>query len=100
MVSVRNLHFSEIEGVGTKSKAESSKKTIEYNHSSGVSFKEGLKQFTKGKISYIPENIKPWERPLKNVHFCSSSRKGKILTTPVRSADLRGRQEYIEYFED
>ena len=61
MVSVRNLHFSEIEGVGTKSKAESSKKTIELKHSSGASFKESLKQFTKGKISYIPENIKPWE---------------------------------------
>jgi len=30
-------------------------------------------------------------RSLKNVHFCSSSRKGKILTTPVRSAGPTGQ---------
>jgi len=39
-------------------------------------------------------------RPLKNAQFCSSSRKAKILTTPYDLPDLRGRHEYIEYFED
>jgi len=39
-----------------------------------------------GKDSSIKEM-----RPLKNVHFCSSSRKGKILTTPVRSARPTGQ---------
>jgi hypothetical protein len=31
------------------------------NHASGASFKESFEQFTKGKLSYILENIKPWE---------------------------------------
>ncbi len=39
-------------------------------------------------------------RPLKNAQFCSSSRKAKILTTPYDLPDLRGRHEYMEYFED
>jgi hypothetical protein len=39
-------------------------------------------------------------RPLKNVQFYTSSRKAKILTTPYDLPDLRGRHEYIEYFED
>jgi hypothetical protein len=39
-------------------------------------------------------------RSLKNAQFCSSSRKAKILTTPYDLPDLRGRHEYIEYFED
>jgi hypothetical protein len=30
-------------------------------------------------------------RPLKNVHFYSSSRKGEFLTTPVRSAGPTGQ---------
>jgi hypothetical protein len=42
-------------------KAESSKKTNELNHSSGASFKVSFEQFTKGELSYILENIKPWE---------------------------------------
>jgi len=40
------------------------------------------------------------ERPLKNVQFCSRPRKAKILTTPYDLLDLRGRHEYMEYFED
>jgi hypothetical protein len=39
-------------------------------------------------------------RPLKNAQFCLSSRKEKILTTPYDLPDLRGRHEYIKYFED
>jgi hypothetical protein len=45
-------------------------------------------------------------RPLKNVQFCSRSRKANPppnfggLTTPYDLPDLRGRHEYIEYFED
>ncbi len=37
---------------------------------------------------------------MKNVQFCSSSRKTKILTAPYDLPDPRGRHEYIEYFED
>ena len=45
-------------------------------------------------------------RPLKNAQFCSSSRKANPppnfggLTTPYDLPDLRGRHEYMEYFED
>jgi hypothetical protein len=39
-------------------------------------------------------------RPLKNVLFCPSSRKPKILTTPVRSARPTGQAGILEYFED
>ncbi len=31
-------------------------------------------------------------RPLKNADFCSSSRKAKILTTPVPSAGATGQK--------
>jgi len=47
-------------------------------------------------------------RPLKNVLFCSRLRQAIILTTPYdlpelpqyHLPELRGRHEYIEYFED
>jgi len=39
-------------------------------------------------------------RSLKNAQFCSSSRKANILTTPYDLPDLRGKHEYMEYFED
>jgi hypothetical protein len=44
-------------------KAESSEQTIELNHSSGASFKANFEQFTKGKLSYIPENNKTGSSP-------------------------------------
>ncbi len=51
-------------------------------------------------VHVVPLFVFLWKRPLKNAQFCSSSRKAKILTTPYDLPDLRGRHEYMEYFED
>jgi len=72
---------------------------VDINTSGGLRILELEKKFyIVGQNMLIPANS--MERPLKNVQFCSRSRKAKIITTPVLSAGLLGRQEYIEYFEN